>query len=129
MQPIFRCGTLQAIDELSKELNIRYHSSMQDWSYTEANASDIEKYISLYRLTNDDDKKFVLMEFIIQATEEQDTEELFLAYCDKIKPILYTDFKLQEYTIYYWACFDIYNIEDCWKITSLMRKIWADNIN
>lgn len=127
MKPTFRCGTRKAIDELSKELNIPYDSSMQDWSYTESNPSDIEKYITHYRLTKDDDKRFILMEFIIQATEEQETEELFLICCEKIKPILESDFKLHEYTVHYWGYFDNENIEDCWRITPFIRQIWAEN--
>jgi hypothetical protein len=126
MKPIFKCGTSKAIDELSEELDIPFDSSMQDWSYTAGNPNDIEKYISHYALTNDDDKKFVLMEFIIQATEEQETEELFLKYCDVIKSILKTDFKLHEYTIHYWACFDNKHIDDCWIITPFMRQIWVE---
>ena len=73
--------------------------------------------------------KFVLMEFIIQATEDQNTEDLFLKYCESIKSILETDFKLNEFTIYYWACFDKENLEDCWKIATLMRQLWVDNHN
>ena len=64
-----------------------------------ANPNDIDKYISHYGLTTDDDKKFVLMEIIIQATEEQNTEELFKKYCETIQPILETDFKLHEFTM------------------------------
>ena len=127
MEATFRCGTRKAINELSKELNIPHDSSMQDWSYTEGNPDDIEKYISHYDLTKDDDKKFVLMEFIIQATEDQNTEDLFLKYCESIKPILETDFKLHEFTIYYWASFDNENLDDCWKIVTLMRQLLADN--
>ncbi len=126
MKPTFRCGTRKAIDELSEELNIPFDESMQDWSYTEGNPADIEKYISHYELTKDDDKKFVLMEFIIQATEDQQNEALFLKYCNKVKPLLQAESKLHEYTIHYWACFDNDNIEDCWKTTQLLRQIWAD---
>lgn len=126
MKPTFRCGTRKAIDELSEELNIPHNSSMQDWSYTEGNPDDIEKYISHYYLTTDDDKKFVLMEIIIQATEDQNTEELFIKYCETIKPILEANFKLHEFTIHYWACFDNENIDDCWRIATLMRQLWAD---
>ena len=127
MEPAFRCGTRKAIEELSEELNIPHDSSMQDWSYTEGNSDDIEKYILHYDLTKDDDKKFVLMEFIIQATEDQNTEDLFLKYCERIKPILETDFKLHEFTIHYWASFENEILDDCWKITTLMRQLWADN--
>ena len=126
MKPSFRCGTRKAIDELSEELNIPNEPYMQDWSYTEGKPEDIEKYISHYSLTKDDDKKFILMEFIIQATEDQNTEELFLKYCERIKPILEIDYKLHEYTIHYWACLDNENLDDCWKIATLMRKLWTE---
>lgn len=127
MEPTFRCGTRKAIEELSEELNIPYDASMQDWSYTEGNLDDIEKYISHYDQTKDEDKKFVLMELIIQATEDQNTDDRFLKYCERIKPILKTDFKVHEFTIHYWACFDNENLNDCWKIASLMRQLWSKN--
>ena len=126
MEPTFRCGTRKAIDELAEELNLRNDLTMQDWSYEVANSNDIDKYISHYGSTKDDDKKFVLMEIIIQAAEEQNTEQLFKKYCETIEPILEINFKLHEFTIYYWACFDNENLEDCWKITPLFRRIWED---
>jgi hypothetical protein len=126
MEPTFRCGTRKAIDELAEELNLPNKMTMQDWSYEVANPNDIDKYIFHYVSTKDDDKKFVLMEIIIQATEEQNTEELFQNYCEAIKPILEADFRLHEFTIYYWSCFDNENLEDCWKITPLIRRIWED---
>lgn len=127
MEPIFRCGTRKAMDELSVELTIPLDSGMQDWSYTEGNPNDIEKYLTHYQSLNDEDKKFVLMEFIIQATEDQKTEKLFLHYCEEIKPLLQADFKLHEYTIHYWCCFELENLKDAWKIGTLMRKIWFEN--
>lgn len=127
MEPTFRCGTRKAIDELAEELNLPNDLTMQDWSYEVANPNDIDKYISHYGLTTDDDKKFVLMEIIIQATEEQNKEELFQKYCETIKPILETDFKLHEFTIHYWACFDNEKLDDSWKIANLMRQLWKDN--
>ena len=78
-------------------------------------------------MTTDDDKKFILMELIIQATEDQNAEELFSKYYERIKPIIETDFKLHECTINYWACFDNEKLDECWKITPLMRQLLADN--
>lgn len=127
MEPTFRCGTRKAINELAEELNLPNEKWMQDWPYEVVIASDIEKYIDHYETLVDDDKKFVLMEGIIQATEDQTTEELFLKYWERVKLILERDFNIHEFTIYYWACFDIENIEDCWKITPLMRQLWSDN--
>ena len=129
MKPTFRCGTRKAIDELAEELNLPNELTMQDWEYTAGNPHEIEKYISHYVLTTDDDKKFVLMELIIQATEDQATEELFITYWNKIKPILEKDFKIHEYTIYYWSCFDSEDINDCWRITTFMRQLWKERKN
>ena len=126
MKPTFRCATKKAINELAEELNLPNVSNMQDWSYEVSNPNAIDNYISHYYLTTDDDKKFVLMELIIQATEDQNTEELFLQYWNRIKLILETDFKLHEYTIYYWSDFDNESLHDCWKITPLIRQLWAD---
>ena len=61
MEPTFRCGTRKAVDELSEELKLPNNLAMQDWSYEVANPNDIDKYISHYYLTTDDDKKFVLI--------------------------------------------------------------------
>jgi len=126
MEPPFRWGTKKAIDELAKELDLPNEEWMQDWPYEVANDSDIEKYIAHYKTLADEDKKFVLMKAIIQAIEEQTTEELFLRYWDEIKPILEEDFTIHEYTIYYWSCFDIEDLDDCWIITSFMRQLWLD---
>ncbi len=117
MEPTFRCGTRKSIDELSKELNIPYDTSMQDWSYTEGKPEDIEKYIALYNSTTNDDNKFVLMELIIQATEDQTEKTSFHKYWDIVKNILQKDFTIHEYTVYYWSCFDTQNIDDCWSVS------------
>lgn len=113
-----------AIEELAEELNISYDSSMQDWSYTQGHPNDIEKYLSHYILTVDDDKKFVLMEIIIQAIEDQPSEVKFLKYSEEAIQILQKDFKIHEYTIYYWANFDNDKLEHAWRIAPLMRHLW-----
>lgn len=126
MEPVFRCATRKAIDELAQELNLPHEDWMQDWPYEVVVHSDIVKYIEHYKTLIDEDKKFVLMEAIIQAIEDQATEELFIKYWNETKPILEEDFTIHEYTIHYWSCFDIEELEDCWLITPFMRKIWLD---
>lgn len=126
MKPTFRCGTRKAIDELAKELKMVKEDWMQDWPYEVANHSDIEKYTDHYKNLTDEDKKFVLMEAIIQATEGQTTNKLFTKYSSTIKPIIIKDFIIHEYTIHYWSCFDNENIDDCWRITPFMRQVWNE---
>jgi hypothetical protein len=126
-EPEFRCATKKAIDELADELNLINDASMQDWEYEVANSEDIEKYISHYKGQVDDDKKFVLMEIIIQATTDQDDINKFKKYWDIIYPLIQDNFKTHEYSVYYWSCFDNENISDCWTITPNMREIWKNN--
>ncbi|MEJ5146924.1 hypothetical protein [Sphingobacterium sp. MYb388] len=127
MEPIFRCATEKAIDELAQELNLPNEEWMQDWPIEVTNPSDIDRYLDHYKTLTDDDKKFLLMEGIIDATEYQPTETLFIKNCDKVKLLLEKDFHIHAYTIYQWACFDIADIEEWWKITPIIRKIWQDN--
>jgi hypothetical protein len=126
-EPSFRCGTRKAIDELAKELNLPHSEWMQDWPLGVIVSVDIDKYIDHYQNLLDEDKKFILMEGIIQATEEQPTEELFAKYWNIIKPILEKNFHIHEYTIHDWACFDSENLDDCWKIAPLIRQFWTDH--
>ena len=127
MEPTFRCGTRKAIDELAEELNLPNEKWMQDWPIEVMVPSDIEKYIQHYEKLTDEDKKFVLMEGILDVTEYQPTEDLFVKNWNRVRKFLEKNFTIHEYTIYYWACFDIENIEDCWKITPLMRQLWSDH--
>jgi hypothetical protein len=127
MEPTFRCGTRKAIGELAEELNLPNEKWMQDWPIEVMVLSDIERYIEHYEKLTDEDKKFVLMEGILDVIEYQPTEELFLKNWIRVRQFLEKDFTIHEYTVYYWACFDIENMEDWWKITPLMRQLWLDN--
>lgn len=124
MNPIFRCGTRKAIEELATELNLPNDLSMQDWSYEVSNPNDIDKYISHYFLTEDDDKKFVLMEMILQALVDQSYEQQILIYWDKIKPILTDNFNIHEFTVHYWKELTDNNFENCKTLTPLLRQLW-----
>lgn len=125
MEPTFRYGTRKAIDELAVELNLPNESWMQDWPIEVIVPTDIKIYLSHYEKLTDDDKKFVLMEGILDAIEYQPTEELFFKYWNIVRQILDKDFAIHEYTIYTYACFDTETIEDCYKLTSGIRDIWT----
>ena len=126
MEPLPRYRTRKAIDELAVELNLPNESWMQDWPYEVVVHSDIDRFFAHYKRLLDEDKKFLLMQAIIQAIEEQPTETLFIKLWDKAKTILEKEFTLHEYTIYYWACLDTEDIEDCWRITPVMRELWNE---
>ncbi len=125
MEPAFRCGTRKAIDELSVELNLPNENWMQDWPIEVMVPSDIQIYIDHYDKLTDDDKKFVLMEGILDTTEYQPTEELFLKYWNIVRQILNRDFALHEYTIHTYACLDLKTDKECYKLTPCMQDIWT----
>ncbi len=125
MKPKFRSGTKKAIEELAEELNLPFDEWMQDWPFEVVNPSDIDKYINHYKLLNDDNKKIVLLDGIIQSVEEQSNEELFQKYLKTVRQILEKDYDIYEYQIYYWACLENNKneIDDCWKVTTMIRDL------
>lgn len=122
-------ATRQAIDELAQELDLPNEPWMQDWPFEVANPHDIDRYIAHYKTTLDDDKRFLLMEAIIQATTEQENEADFIRYWQIIKPILTENILTHEYSIYDWCCFEETDLQYCWKITTDMRELWNYHVS
>ncbi len=125
MEPEFRCGAAKAIEELSIKFNYPNHTGMQDWAYEVANSKDVEKYFSSYKEETDEDKKFVLMEMMLQALAEIENQDEFKNNWRVLKPIIKQDFHIHEYTIYYW-CFWDYKVSDCWETTPYVRELWKE---
>jgi hypothetical protein len=128
MKPNFRCGTKRAIEELALELNLPYDSTMQDWSYEVSNPNDLYKYISHYSTINDDDKKFVLMEMILQALNDQFNEQQLLSGWEMVKPILVSDFNVHEYTISHWKDLIEENFDNCKVLSQLLKELWETRL-
>lgn len=105
-EPPFRCSTKKALDELEIELNLKeknpYWESMAGKSYTPGNPNDIQEYLDYYIQLKDDDKKFTLVEMILDSLADQPNEADFLKYWQKTKPILMKDYLIHEFTIHYW---------------------------
>ena len=105
-EPPFRCSTKKALDELEIELNLKeknpYWESMAGKSYTPGNPNDIQEYLDYYIQLKDDDKKFTLVEMILDSLADQPNEADFLKYWQKTNPILMKDYLIHEFTIHYW---------------------------
>ncbi len=125
-EPQFRCPTRKAIDELADELQLENHPGMQDWEWEVANPKDIEKYIAHYKSLTDSDKKFTLMEIIIMSIEDQELESSFTKYWNIVKVLLEKNFSIHQYSIFYWSTFENDDLNECWKVTPLMRNLWKD---
>lgn len=127
-EPKLRFVTNKAIEELTKGLNLIYDlDDYQDWEYIVGKPEDVEKYINYYNSEINDDCKFALMEIIIQAIEDQEKKSDFLKYLEITQKILSINFKIHEYSIFHWCCFDNENLEDCWKVTPYLRTSWKKN--
>ncbi|MBW3524821.1 hypothetical protein [Chryseobacterium sp. NKUCC03_KSP] len=124
-EPNLRFVTRKAIEDLTINLNLQYTlSDYQDWEFIVGKSEDIEEYINYYTTEVDEDNKFALMEIIIQTTEDQTTENDFLKYLKIVLKLLKENFRLHEYSVFYWSCFENENIEDCWKVSPFMRELW-----
>ena len=121
-EPKFRCGGNW--QELADLFGYEIGQHDQDWTYTIIESERIDEYIQAYdsKITNGD-TKFSLMEMIIQSLTEQRDEKLMNEKWKQVEPILSKDFDLHKYTIYYWCCWEC-DINDCWKVTALMREYW-----
>lgn len=124
-EPAFRCGTKKAIDELAIELNLPNKSTMQDWSYEVANPDLFDVYLAHYLKTIDEDKKFVLMEILLQAVNNQVESNRFTDAWAKLEPVLRKDFRIHEFTIYYWSSLDTADNSNVWAITQKIREVWS----
>jgi hypothetical protein len=123
-KPPYRFGTVKAMKELADELRLPYTSDMQDWSYEVAEPDQIDNYLHHYDQQTDDDKKFVLMEMILQATEDQGNHSDQEMYWRKASQRLSKDFELHRFTIFYWSCFDKEDLSESWTLAPNMRELW-----
>ena len=123
-EPKLRYATEKAINELASELGLPENT--QDWEWIVGKSENIEKYINHYNILTDDDKKFILMEVIIQAATDLSDDVSFIKFWNIIKQLLKENFTTHEYSIFYWCCFDTENINDCWQITPYVRQLWFE---
>ncbi|MEO0332863.1 MAG: hypothetical protein AAF223_14470 [Bacteroidota bacterium] len=73
-EPKIRYRTKEAIDAIGCQLNLPNESWMQDWAYIVADADQLSMYIDLYDRTSNDNERFILMQMIIQATDNKKQE-------------------------------------------------------
>lgn len=124
-EPKSRYGTKKAIDELIAQYGYPYKEWMQDWPIEIADFNEIENYFRHYDKQVDEDKKFILMEMLIQALTDIENEGDFNKYWNLLKTRIIKDFKIHEYTIFYWCCFEE-KLSLCWKVTPNMRELWKE---
>ncbi|MEM8968381.1 MAG: hypothetical protein AAGE93_18320 [Bacteroidota bacterium] len=124
-EPKIRYGTKEAIDAIACQLHLPNESWMQDWAYIVADADQLSMYIDLYDRTSNDNERFVLMQMIIQATDNKKQEsQLSDSDWQRVRRRLECNFELHEYTVFYWSCLEEDELEFCFHITPEIRDIW-----
>ncbi len=114
----------QAMQEVANDLD--YEGAMQDWPYEVATDTDIQLYLDLYDKQIDPEKKFVLMDIIIEANTTQISSQLLQLHWAETRRRLIENVSLHEYQIYQWCAFDELRLADAWDISPLMRELWAE---
>lgn len=122
-EPKPRYATEYAMNKIAELLDIQRDITMQDWTYEIADSAKIDLYWTIYQSLQTEDERFTMMEILIQATDELEEKE-FDKYWAKLKDCLLQEWQLHQFTIYYWCCFDVEDLEDCFFITEVMRKLW-----
>ncbi|MEM1001942.1 MAG: ankyrin repeat domain-containing protein [Bacteroidota bacterium] len=113
--------------EIARLFDYKIDAKDQDWTYTISEPERIEDYLNAYDNIKNIEAKYSLMEMIIQSVNDQDDDE-FDKYWDRLGPILDKDFELNKPTIYYWGVWSNYDLEDCFRISGNMREYWIEKV-
>ncbi len=126
MKPAIRVETAAAIQNLAAALNLPYNTRMQDWAVEVFTPASIEMYLNHYGLSTDDDEKFLLMQLIILAINDQENIQKLEFYWKKALLWLASDFAIHEFTVYYWCRFESKSPSYEWEISPYLQSFWAD---
>ena len=128
IEPEFRFWTIESIEKIASDFDLRYESSMQDWAFEIADPNRLSEFfeaLKSYKL--EPDVQFTLMDIVLQSLEESDIDFLEDQIAFAIKKHLTKNYSIHAYQIWYWSAFDN-ELEDAFRISSLMRAVW-DNMN
>ncbi len=120
-------ATIKAIKSLAEKLDLPYDKSLQDWSYKVADPDQLKKYYRLYDRLIDEDEKIVLMEVMIQATDDQIESTGLSDAWASLEQRLIWDFHIHEHTIHHWINGDFNSLDNCREITPDMRALESNN--
>jgi len=124
-KPEFRCPTGAAITALASRFKLPNTPDMQDWEWEVANPKRIDEFLSAYKNESlGDDEKFTLLEILLQSFEDS-KEELTKSYrWQELLKLIENNFQLHAYSVWYWADFENNNLDEEWRVTLFMRKLY-----
>lgn len=121
----------ETINKLTRDLElIGAHEFTQDWEYEVADYKQLARYIEYYEGSNlNTNEKTTLMRIILEAYNDYVVmENQYDSYGAVIKKFLEQDYSIYTEIIQYWAC-EGEELEDCFAITSFMRKVRKTQIS
>ena len=115
--------TTQARQALALRFGFPYDSGMQDGEWEVANTEEFERCLAAYTLSMPNDQRFSLMEILIQCVEDSKDEAMFNTRWAKVRSLLVHHRSLHAQTIAYWACSEERDVEQCFRVSQLMREL------
>ena len=119
---------LEAIESISKKLELSYTGIEQDWDIEMANPDRLKEFLSYLKNTElDESEKIAMMSLIIASFEdllnEDETNESQCELWKKIKIMLESDFDLFSDIITYWSLFDEKEKANVFAVTHYIRTV------
>ena len=119
----WRFPTKEAVDNLSKQLDLPNEPNMQDWEWEVADPNKIKLFFNHYFNGNlSEDEKFTLMEVLLQSFEESSINLDSSVEWKEIMISIEKSWPLHRYSVWYWSCWEE-NEKDCWRISNFMKNI------
>ena len=127
VEPNERFWTDKAIAALARRFGLDVNPYSQDWPWEVADPRRLQDYVDAYdsgELT--EDEKFVLMDMILQAAEEQkdplDANPIYARILQRLEQ----NFDLHRQQMTYWARLDS-ELEDAFSESPSLRRLLADD--
>jgi hypothetical protein len=115
-----------AVDSLAARFGLRNEPDMQDWEWEVSDPTRIDEFLAAYESGElNDDEKFLLMQIIIDSSEEAGDHFLDSDAWAKILSLIEANIALHIYSVWYWSSTDNEDLEDCWRVARSMRILLA----
>jgi hypothetical protein len=113
---------------LERRFGVPHNPYSQDWEYEAVDPARFGEYLAAYRSGElDDDERFTVMMMLVQCVEEMRRPDPGTApEWRVVAELLRSEPRLHASTIHHWACLDETDLEDCFRLSGPMRRIWAD---
>jgi len=94
----------RAEKKLSESLGLTWDKSIQDWDLINSNPERIDDFLKAYKVLDDDDEKFILMQLIVASFDDFQSDKNFdFKLWDKCSNILENEHFIHIHTIFYWS--------------------------